>query len=237
MRNFIFTFILLSFSYFSFSKTVTVNVSGTYDGSQLDVGGRTTLYIGDSIIFNVVVGDLVPTSGTDTDVDTISTSIRLRWVSVVDGPASYDVGLVGLGKTGAATNVISADQKITAVKLVEGRTNQIYVVFTGGTSATYAPGGSNYISASTQVISNVGNDIFAEGNGVQINNPVSNGQLSIQLDGGISSLALELITLEGEVVTSFELEKTATIDVSHLNAGMYLLRDRNTLSIKKIIIQ
>ena len=70
-----------------------------------------------------------------------------------------------------------------------------------------------------------------------MNNPVADGQLSILLNENISSLALELMTTQGEIVKSFEVKDQAIIDVSHLDSGIYLLRDTNTMSIRKIIIQ
>jgi len=237
MRKITFTFVFITLFYFSFSSTVYIDVTGVYNGTQLDVGGSATLNLGDSIIFNLEVDELVPTSGTDSDVDTINTNFRIRWANVVDGPASYEYGVIGIGATGIATGVEHATQNLIPIKLVEGKVNQVYVVLTGGTSATYAPGSANYIASSTEVISDINRNLLAADGGVQINNPVTDGQLSILLDEDISSLVLELMTIQGEIVKSFEVKDQATIDVSYLNSGVYLLRDTNTMSMRKIIIQ
>ena len=237
MRKITFTFILISLLHFSFSSTVYINVTGTYNGTQLDVGGSAILNLGDSIIFNLDVDELVPNSGTNSDVDTINTNFRIRWANVVDGPASYEYGVIGIGAMGTATGVEHATQNLIPIKLVEGKVNQVYVVLTGGTSATYAPGSANYIASSTEVISNINKNLLATDGGVLMNNPVADGQLSILLNENISSLALELMTTQGEIVKSFEVKDQAIIDVSHLDSGIYLLRDTNTMSIRKIIIQ
>jgi len=237
MRKFIITSILVTLFNFSFSSTVYVDVTGVYDGSQLDVGGFAVLSVGDSVIFNLEVDSLVPSSGNDSDIDTINTNFRIRWANVVDGPASYEYGVIGIGTTGVASGVEHGTQNFIPIKLVEGRINQIYVVLTEGTSASYAPGAANYIASSTQVISNVNKDLLTAGGGVQINNPVRDGQLSIVLNENISSQALELITMQGEIVKSFSVKNQASIDVSHLNSGVYILRDTNTMSMRKIIIQ
>ncbi len=116
-------------------------------------------------------------------------------------------------------------------RFIEGTTDTIKLVVTSGTLDF----DKVYIrSITTNVITSANTDLLSASN-AHINNPIDNGILSIDLLG--KNAALELFTIEGELMQVISIEGSAQIPVHHLASGMYLLRDSQSMSMKKIIIK
>jgi len=88
-------------------------------------------------------------------------------------------------------------------------------------------------STTDNVITNIEHGLLSSN--TIITNPVEDGLLSIDLDG--HSTSLELLNLSGKIVKQFEVNGSETIDVHELVSGLYILRDVNSNSFKKIIIR
>ncbi len=116
-------------------------------------------------------------------------------------------------------------------KFVEYKTDTLFLVVNSGYVEL------DYIAIRTtnsEVIATLTNENNALGNAI-ITNPVSNDMLSINLQGNKANF--ELVSLEGNVLKSFDVNDNAEIPVSDIDAGMYILREANTAHYRKIIIK
>ena len=116
-------------------------------------------------------------------------------------------------------------------KFIEGTTDTIKLVVTSG----LLDYDKFYVTSTTaNVITDVSTDMLSASN-AYINNPIDNGILSIDLLG--KNASLELFTIEGELMQEISVEGSAQIPVHHLASGMYLLRDSQSMSMRKIFIK
>jgi len=116
-------------------------------------------------------------------------------------------------------------------KFVEGETDTLFLVVNSGYVEL------DYIGIRTdnsEIISEATNGNSAIENAI-ISNPVSNDMLSINLQGNTANF--ELVSLEGNVLKSFEVNDSDEISVNDIDAGMYILREANTANYRKIIIR
>ena len=128
--------------------------------------------------------------------------------------------------------------QIPAYQKIKFREDSVYTVTITNTGATIVRfDWYNIINNGGSVISNLGSDLFEEGK-VSLTNPVLNGNLTISLVEGLESLTFELVSMEGERVMSETITNTNhSIDVSSLRSGLYLLRETNSGSVKKLMIK
>ena len=88
-------------------------------------------------------------------------------------------------------------------------------------------------STNSEVILQRENDLLMSE--AKLSNPVEDGQLSIDLNGAVAGL--ELISMQGEVVRSFQVNGNIELPVNDLVAGVYILRDSKSTSFRKILIK
>jgi len=222
-------------------KDITTWVQGQLDGDpDLNINlilGPTLLAPGDSITEDVVLGDVVLPDG-DSDVDTVRSNLFIRayvssgttevTVSANNGTSkTFDVSLTSEG------NVI----KNGTIDFYEGDTTTITVKNTSTTNSVTFTRLIFQTGSKTSVISDANYGLFQQ-EGVSVSNPVSNGTLYINhLPTDFGSATVELINLEGTLMLSKTItQNDASIDVSSLNSGVYLLREAETGFAKKIVI-
>ena len=113
---------------------------------------------------------------------------------------------------------------------MEGETDTIMIVINAGTVEFDR---FDINSTADNVITNSEQGLLSLN--TVLTNPVENGVLSIYLDGQVASL--ELLNLSGNVVKQFEVNGTTEIAVGELVPGLYILRDVDSNSFKKIMIK
>jgi len=209
-------------------STHVENNSGniTYSSQVVNQGPIHSLSINDTAYFICNVSSLVPESGNNTNVDTLNVSIRVLSYNGTDGAYTIYNRYESHSRSGLSdvTNVANS------FTFVEGQVDTVKLVVTNGTFVL-----DKYIVDinSINVISDVSNELSAT-NAI-INNPVTNGELEINLGG--RNADLELVSYDGQVVKSFTIQGHDKISVADLNNGMYLLRGVNSPSYRKIIIK
>jgi len=196
---------------------------------------------GDTIGFDIEVRGFNSdvTNSTDSDIpDTAKYKTNFS-LQASSGISSVKVGIVIDSETEMNSSVeftLDRDNNILTstefINLIENVDARILIINTGSENLNI-----QYFQLEfDQVISNI-NATLARENGAIIENPVTDGSLHITLGNGITSANLELLSLSGEVIASQTIISNGTIDVSTINPGLYILRDRNTNSTQKVIIQ
>jgi len=100
-----------------------------------------------------------------------------------------------------------------------------------GTAPLYIAGIWFYVGDNSSVITSISTDLFASED-IFITNPVED-MMNIDLNG--HSTMLSLYSLDGVKVKSFEVNGEASVDLSDIGKGMYILRDEQSSSIMKIL--
>ena len=163
--------------------------------------------------------------------DTLTLEARFVTYADTDSPVctffnrydSYD--LSGFGGVNAQSSAWYS------FKFVEHKTDTLCLVVNSGYIEL------DYIGIRTtnsEVIATLTNENSTMENAI-ISNPVSNDMLSIDLQGNTANF--ELVSLEGNVLKSFDVNDSDKISVSDIDAGMYILREANTANYRKIIIK
>jgi len=188
----------------------------------------------DTILFPIILEDDIDPTTDSNDPDTLFiTRIDMRFTAT-----HTFVGDIRISSTYGQEKTVSLDSgagsqnnKIVNMKFVEGKEDTIiYVVDVVTTDGKIA---GDYIDLKTfSVISNTNENLFTNSNTI-ISNPVSES-LYIDLNG--SNASLELISLEGNKVATFEVNGIHKEDVSMLSKGLYILKQVNTTNYKKILI-
>jgi len=195
----------------------------------------------DTIYFPVTIGEIVPDTEEDTDVDTLVIDITLRLFDGNSGTESFvtDATLSYLNKYDSYEytdlNISGGTNFTHSFKFVENQIDTIKVVIASGDIAI----DRFYINSTGQeVVSNVYTDLFGE-YGVNFQNPVKAKQLSFfQFPSDFRATDISLISMEGQVVLSKHITSANhSIDLSHVPAGLYLMRDETTGSSKKLMIK
>jgi len=206
--------------------------------------------INDTILFPVSVGAITPTdpSSDDTGFDTLMVDIAFESFGY-SGAADYATSIhhtkaasytiYSRFNTYSFTNISPTAGGYTVYKSYKFKENSIdtlKLVVTGGTLSLDR---IRLDFGTKSVIANASQDLFGDGkNAAHFNNPVKEGQLSISLPNDFTSASITLISMEGIVVASKEIRQgDSTVDVSHLKSGLYLIRDTNTGSTTKVMIQ
>ncbi len=195
-----------------------------------------TLAVGESVSINFTVGDISPTTGSNTVADTLFYPFKLNVeaVNATDelqlkaeiGTDSYEPSITGSGVLSFGDDFYVVENKITPVLVTNTGSNPVVV------QSTKIFGGQ-YVS----VISNVGNALFGSEGSATYNNPIAEDILHINLPSDIQRASVQLLSMSGDVLLQQEITPLKnTIDLSKLSSGVYLLRDINTASVAKIIL-
>ncbi len=240
--RFIFLLFMFTVSTTFAQKDITEWVQDKIDGESASninlITGEYLLAPGESVTQDVILGEIVlPTD--DSSADTVRTKLLIRayvssgiseiTVSANNGSSNtYDVSLT------TENYIINSG----TIDFYEGETTTITVQNTSTTNAVTFTRLVFQTSSKTSVISDVDDGILHQSN-VFISNPITNGMLQLkQLPTNFVSTSLELINLEGTPILSKVItQNDASIDVSTLKAGVYLLRETQTGYAKKIVIQ
>jgi len=214
----------------------------------------------ESMTASVSLGDIAPNTGTNSAIDTLNSLEVIIWVQhtgLAVGTTlsrSYTVSsnlnsisvtdqtvtIAGNGGTGSNGEQLGTFYQIIVsnLKVLEGTSDVITFTNDGSTTLAIDAWTFRNKAASLEVISSTGNGILAT-QGVSINNPVLNGLLQFtNIPSYLQSEMIELVSLEGTVLLSKVISATDnSMDVTSLNSGVYLLRNPNTGSTKKIMIQ
>jgi len=207
-------------------------------GNEFVLGNNfnlTDASVGDTILFPILLEDDIDPSTDSNNPDTLNiTRIDMRFT------ANHTfAGDLRISSTYGEENTISIidgagnqNYKIVDIKLAEGKEDTIIYVVDAVTTAGNIAGDKMELRTFS-VISNIDENLLTKNNTI-ISNPVSES-LYIDLDG--ENTVLELFSLEGNKVATFEVHGTHTEDVSMLSKGIYILKEANTASYRKIMIQ
>jgi len=195
------------------------------------------LPIGDYVTFDFTIPSFTATP--NTEQDTVELLFRPIFQNEEDGVSGaqitteYPHTTIVSDASGTGTGY-----QIPAYQKIKFREDSVYTVTITNTGATIVRfDWYNIINNGGSVISNLGSDLFEEGK-VSLTNPVLNGNLTISLVEGLESLTFELVSMEGERVMSETITNTNhSIDVSSFTSGLYLLRETNSGSVKKLMIK
>jgi len=237
----------------SINKQSTINITIDSHESPLfyssGVWGDTwvkSIDYNDTLYIPVKVGDIV-LDEEDTDVDTLHLSMTLGlWksgnsitsngaVKAENKYVSYEAESVYITKNNTATNAADFRARFThTYPIVENTTDTIIVtVPNNNVSKIYVNNVLFYLGNSTSSLVTNTPDLLSINSSV-ISNPVSDGMLNIDLKGKITTL--QLFSLKNELISTFEVNEKASIDVSSLSEGMYILKDTETNSYRRILI-
>jgi len=199
---------------------------------------RIILEPGDSIGLDVDIRNFADdvTNSTDNGIaDTISYKAKFALQS---GASDVKVAMILDGETEVSSSVefsIADGGNLVSTEflsLVEDTDARILIINTGSSNLNI----QTFQLTFSQVISNINAALDRE-NGAIVQNPVTGGNLEVTLAKGVSSASLELLSLNGEVLKRQHILSSGAIDVSTIDAGLYILRDVNTNNTQKIMIQ
>jgi len=216
--------------------------SGEIDFFSADVlnqnNFRVVLEPGDSIGLDVDVRVFGQDVVNGTDNGTADTASYTATFTLQGGASDVKVVMILDGETEPSSsiefsiadggNLVSTE----ALSLIENTNARILIINTGSSNLSI----KTFQLTFAQVISNT-NDALAREDGAIIENPVTDGSLQLTLANGVTSAKLELLSLSGEPVMSKHITTSESIDVSSIDAGMYILRDVDTNSTQKVVIQ
>jgi len=194
----------------------------------------------DTIFFPVTIdGEVYPTDGSNGSKDTLKLEIAVGYwgfnsiLNTTDANFTVKNKIESYNFTGISRDERGTNEEYNEFSFVEGEVDTIKVIVTAGIFTL----DRMYIrSTNASVISNAEEGLF-DGDGAIVNNPVTNGELSIQLSSDITSATIALLSMEGKVIETKEITSTNnSFDVSQLK-GMYFLKDISTGNFKKIIIK
>jgi len=197
--------------------------TGIYFSGSITPANTNYLVAGDTMYFPYTVGSIAAHSGIDTLVLDIAI---VNWlgteVSTFTFSNKYD--------NYTFTDVQKRQDAVGTFKLLEGQVDTLKLVMISGNlefdNVTIRAAGSEIILDPSKGL---------QSSKVTISNPVENGQLVIDLNG--ETVDLELISVQGEVVKSFVVEGNYTLPVADLTSGMYILRDKQNASFRKIMLK
>jgi len=193
----------------------------------------------DTIYFPVTVGEIIPDTDEDTDVDTLVIDISFKIFEGTSGTETFvnDASFTYFNKidTYEYTDVTGGHILKHSFRFVENQIDTLKVIITAG-DITFDRFEIN--STGQEVISNIQNDLFGE-HSVSFQNPVEAGELSFsKFPSDFVATNVSLISMEGEVLVSKQITTSDnSIDLSHVPAGLYLMRDETTGSSKKVMIK
>ncbi len=220
------------------TSNVQNSINGGANANSLLIDGDYLLEAGESITVDVVLGQIILTSH-DSNVDTVRSNLFIRAFvasgtteitlsSDNGGSKTFDVSITSEGNvSGSGT-----------IDFVEGTTSTLTIENTSTTNAVTFNRLTLQTGSQTAIISNTNNGLLGQKD-VFFSNPVLDGMLHIRyLPANFISATVELINMEGTLMLSKTItQHDASIDVSTLNRGVYLLREAETANVKKIVIQ
>jgi len=201
--------------------------SGIYFSGGKAPANTNILVAGDTMFFPYTVGDLTPASGEIYSKDTLTLDISINnWSSTV----SPTFTLSNRNNSYTFTNAATRQPSNATFDLIEDQIDTIKLVMISGTleldHVTIHPSGATVI---------LSRDPDLPINKASISNPVEDGQLIIDLDGDVADF--ELLNMQGQVLKNLPVSGKQEFPVSDLNTGIYYLRDRNTVSYRRIMIK
>ena len=195
---------------------------GIYFSGDIVPGNINNLVFGDTMYLPYTVGAIAEHSG----IDTLKLDISVKGWNHLSTPSFT---FSNRQNTYTFTDVPVRTNSTGTFSLIEGEVDTLKVVVLSGSlqldAITIHTGGEIILDPSKGLQSNE----------VTVSNPVEEGVLTIDLNGYHTEL--ELISMQGEVVKSFVVEGNDQISVSDLTAGVYILRDKQTASFRKIMIK
>jgi len=195
----------------------------------------------DTIYFPVTVGEIIPDTEEDTDVDTLAIDIALRLFHGNSGTESFvtDASFTYSNKYDSYEytdlSILGGNNFYQTFKFVENQVDTIKVITTSGDITL----DRIYVNSTGQeVISSLQSDLFGE-HGVSFQNPVQAKQLSFsQFPSDFVATDISLISMEGQVVLTKHITLSDnSIDLATIPSGLYLMRDETTASSKKLMIK
>ena len=253
MNIFKLTSIYFLFAYCTIhAQTYTYPTTGNKDISALAQNNITssiniTLAPNESILFNFTANTVTPSTGINTTADTLTTRFHLRVDGLSSNTDALEFTAVGdffeettASITGAQrdANLIFNSNEALALKVVENQVTQITVT-NNSTESVYFEALRFFSSNGlTETISNSQDDFFAQGN-ASVVSPIEEGKLIFHnLPSDRSNFHFNIISMDGQVVLQETISANEnSIDVSFLNAGIYLLYETVSRSSTKVIIR
>ena len=230
--------------FYSESKAVKIQLAQqTILASEIAAGNEFTLEnnftldnasVDDTILFPILLEDDIDPTTDHNLPDTLNiTRIDMRFSAAHTFAGDLRITSAhGEEKTISISTGAGYQNNLTVnLKLVEGEEDTLVYVVDNVTTAGKI-GGDKVDLKTFSVISNTDENLLTKSNTI-ISNPVSES-LYIDLDG--KNTVLELFSLEGNKVATFEVHGTHTEDVSMLSKGIYILKEANTASYRKIMI-
>jgi len=250
-------------SYVYTTSSIPTILFNKIDLSNMGLGTETTVnpfsilegvYLSpnDSVLVQVVstLGSFTPEAAENTDYDTLSSiSLTAKGYTVTNGgneaatltvyskhvtseiTFSYFGDDLTYNKTQEEIVTLTDDD---AFKFVEGEIDTL--VFVNNSNQVAFVRLTQLSATSAEVISNIDEDLFKD-QYISFTNPTTNGMLSVFSKNDFS-MEIELIAMDGHIVSTKTLNNNDnSLDVSSLKAGLYLLRDKTTGSIQKVMIK
>jgi len=202
----------------------------------------TTLSPGSSTGLVISMGDIEASPNTNFDTITVQVYPFIRNVSTTEaGSMSLESMKSSFYGESSIAEGFGSNVFFSNVKLVENTIDTILITNTSANVSITVDVmviRTSYCGALCEVISNIQGDLFGEGN-VLITNPLRGETLELfNIPSDVSAIALELLSLQGDVLLSKNItHDDSSLDISTLNAGIYIIRDTNTGSTKKIVVE
>ena len=239
MRRFIqlniLSFILIHSLSFAGENRATTNILLTEEGSQVlsnaSIGIDDNTNVGDTLIIFFEADEVLEPDGEDAVVDTFKVDVVFR---THHNATASNLRVIRPLKDDTTLSVVASENyTVGKISFVENTVDSIKIIVESGSRLMLS---ANGIRANNTVITDIKKNLFGDG-GASIINPVTNGFLTIDLPADVSFAQVDLVSLQGELITSKSITSTDnSLDVSQLS-GVYILREQSTGSFKKIIIQ
>ncbi len=260
MKKFILTLMTLSFVHLfvgqSLYNSINFDVFTNGTSNELNAvnvsGNEIVLAVGDSLLVetSVTAGTITPTTGENSSVDTLvirnflgrlytidNAASEYATLSVYNSFSSYDIVAESLGDAGTYNRTQEFTPSISGfeMKFVEGEKDTLVIVNNSTQDIFLRVFQLRY--SISQVISNTPTDLLNQESVLTITNPIENDVLTLNFLSDMS-LDVELISLEGQLLARKSVSQDDnTIDVAHLDAGTYILRELTTNSSRLLIIK
>jgi len=236
-------FTILSYQSFAVKTYVPEKILTNLKTNDISINNEDiTLSPTDTLVFVVTTPALVPTTGNDTSVDTAIAFVRINYANQgagVDGELTFTTiygTYASITTNGSGNAWTSPGTRQDPITMLESTTQEIYLINTG-TEDVQVNNITFLKNARVSIISDANNDLFGDGEtSVSVSpNPVSD-MLTISLPADIASMKLKICSLDGALQKNVYVEGMTTIDMSDLDAGIYLLIDEKTGKYKKIMV-
>ena len=209
------------------SQNISFNSTSSSVFFSASVTSAPNMYTNDTLYFPCTVSSITPASGETNSTDTLELDISVQSHWATESPT---ITVSNRLNSYTFNNVGDLVHSVGTYRFVEGEVDTLKVVVNSSILAFH---GIILQKTTSSVILNSSKDLLTSQ--ATISNPVENGLLSIDLNDAVAEL--ELLNMQGEIVKSFAVNGKGTFSVSDLTAGIYVLRDTQGVSFRKIMIK